>query len=98
MQATTTTHPAPRASFFSSEPMRLLIFAVVSISLWEVGSRLYNAPFVLPALSRILEEFLKNPWLVLANAWITAQEIVIGFVLGSLIALIAATVLLVLPP
>jgi ABC-type nitrate/sulfonate/bicarbonate transport system permease component len=97
MQANRTVTAAPRASFFSSEPMRWLIFAVVSISIWEIGSRLYNAPFLLPAPSRILEEFLKNPGLVLANAWITAQEIVIGFVLGSLIALIAAITLLVLP-
>ena len=92
--------PAPtlaRRDWGSSEWLRWLVFAAVSLSVWEVGARLYNAPFLLPTPSRILEEFVKTPGLVLANAWITAQEIVAGFVLGSLIALAAATALLVLP-
>jgi ABC-type nitrate/sulfonate/bicarbonate transport system permease component len=81
----------------TSEFSRWLVFSIISVSVWEFGSRLYNAPFLLPAPSRILEEFLKNPALVLANAFITTQEIVVGFVLGSLIALVAAIVLMALP-
>lgn len=89
--------PSAPSGLLSSEWSRWLLFAVVSISLWEIGARFYGAPFLLPTPSRILEEFLKTPALVLANAWITTQEILVGFVLGSLIALAAATVLIVLP-
>ena len=81
----------------SSELSKWLVFSIISLSVWEIGSRTYNAPFLLPAPSRILEEFLKSPSLVLSNAFITTQEIVVGFVLGSLIAMIAAIVLIALP-
>ena len=81
----------------SSELSKWLVFSIISVSVWEIGSRTYNAPFLLPAPSRILEEFLKSPSLVLSNAFITTQEIVVGFVLGSLIAMIAAIVLMALP-
>lgn len=86
-----------RPSIWKSEGVRWLIFAAVALSLWEVGARLYNTPFLLPAPSRIFEEFLKSPALALNHASLTAQEIVLGFLLGSLIAHVAALLLIVLP-
>ena len=90
-------YPIPSPSILRGEGLRWLIFAVVSISIWEIGARLYNTPFLLPTPSRILEEFLKTPALVLKNAWITSQEIVLGFVLGAIIAHLVALLLIVLP-
>ncbi|GEM87352.1 ABC transporter permease [Meiothermus granaticius] len=87
----------PTPALLQGEGMRWLVFAVVSLGVWELGARLYNAPFLLPTPSRILQEFLKTPNLVLQNAWVTAQEIVLGFVLGALIAHLAAVLLIVLP-
>jgi len=84
-------------SLAQSEGVRWLVFAVVALGLWEVGARLYNTPFLLPTPSRIFEEFAKAPNLVLANAWVTTQEIVLGFVLGAVIAHVTALLLLVLP-
>lgn len=89
--------PGPIPSLFQGEPVRWLVFAVISLTVWEIGARLYNSPFLLPTPSRILEEFLKTPALVLKNAWVTSQEIVLGFVLGALIAHLAAVLLIVLP-
>ncbi|MCX7600815.1 MAG: ABC transporter permease [Meiothermus sp.] len=86
-----------QATIWKSEGLRWLVFAGVTLGLWEVGARLYNMPFLLPAPSRILQEFLKSPGLVLSHASITAQEILLGFLLGALIAHLAAFLLIVLP-
>lgn len=89
--------PRNAPPLWKNEGVRWLVFAVVALALWEVGARLYNSPFLLPGPSRILEEFLKTPALVLGHAWITTQEIVLGFLLGALIAHLAALLLIVLP-
>lgn len=89
--------PSSARSFAQGEAGRWLVFALVSLGLWEIGARIYNTPFLLPTPSRIFSEFVKTPLLVLSNAWITTQEIVGGFLLGSLIAFAAALLLIVLP-
>ncbi len=83
--------------FGDSEALRWVGFAAIVLVLWEAAARLYDAPFLLPWPSRVLEEFLRAPAHTLLHAWITTQEIVIGFVLGSLIAMAAALLLLVVP-
>lgn len=97
MARTVQSPPSAARSLSQSEGVRWLVFAVVALGLWELGARLYNTPFLLPTPSRILEEFLKTPALVLGNAWITSQEIVLGFILGAIIAHLAALLLIVLP-
>lgn len=86
-----------RSSFTQTEVFRWLVFAVITLSIWEVGARLYDAPFLLPAPSRIFEELLKSPAVVWMNFRVTALEILLGFVLGSVIAHLAALLLLVAP-
>ncbi len=80
-----------------NEAVRWLVFAVVALGFWEIGARLYDTPFLLPTPSRIFQEFAKTPNLVLSNAWITTQEIVLGFILGAIIAHVAALLLILLP-
>ena len=88
---------ARQASLADNEVTRWLLFGIVFMAVWEVAAIAYDAPFLLPGPSRIFGEFARAPQLVLANAWITTQEIVLGFLLGSLLAMLAALVLLVVP-
>lgn len=86
-----------QASLADNEVTRWLLFGIVFMAVWEVAAIAYDAPFLLPGPSRIFGEFARAPQLVLANAWITTQEIVLGFLLGSVLAMLAALVLLVVP-
>ena len=61
------------------------MFGVVALAVWEVASRLYDQPYLLPAPSQIARELGENWELVLAYAWITTQEVVVGFTLGSVV-------------
>lgn len=73
------------------------IFGVLAIAAWEVASRLYDQPYLLPAPSAMLAEFRENWELVVSYATITTQEVTLGFVLGAGAALLGAMVFLSLP-
>ncbi len=96
-----TSRPASRAG----GPLRLpiadlrswTIFGLVMIAAWEIASNLYGQAYLLPAPSAIFREFREHADLVLAYAAITTQEVVVGFVLGSVMALLAAMVFVSLP-
>jgi ABC-type nitrate/sulfonate/bicarbonate transport system permease component len=85
----------PRAH--AGELRSWLVFGVVALAGWEVASWLYGQPYLLPAPSQIVRELGENWELVLGYAWITTQEVVIGFGLGSIAALLAAMLFLWLP-
>jgi ABC-type nitrate/sulfonate/bicarbonate transport system permease component len=87
--------PRPRAR--AGELRSWLVFGVVALTVWEVASRLYDQPYLLPAPSQIVRELGEHWELVLAYAWITTQEVVVGFTLGSVLALLAAMLFLWLP-
>src|SRR5262249_51651330 len=90
--------PAPRPRRPGSGELRSwVLFGVVALAVWEGASRLYAQPFLLPAPSQIAVELGENWDLVLAYAWITTQEVVVGFTLGSVAALLAAMLFLWLP-
>jgi ABC-type nitrate/sulfonate/bicarbonate transport system permease component len=73
------------------------VFAAVALLAWEAGAWLYGQPYLLPAPSQIAREFGAYWRLVLDYAWITTREVVIGFGLGSVAALLGAMLLLWLP-
>src|SRR5262249_42787739 len=74
-----------------------ILFGGIAVAAWEVASRLYAQPFLLPAPSQIAGE-LREDWdLGLAYAWITTQEGGVGVTLGSVAALLAAMLFLWLP-
>ncbi len=81
----------------SSELLRWLVFITFTLGVWEIGARLYGSPFLLPPPSSIFAELGKAPRVFLGNFWVTTQEILVGFTLGSLIAMLAATALLGVP-
>lgn len=73
------------------------VFALFAIAAWEIASRLYAQPYLLPAPSQILAALREDWSLVLYYAWITTQETVLGFALGSAAALLAAMLFVWLP-
>jgi len=73
------------------------IFGICAIAAWEIASRLYDQPYLLPAPSAMVREFGENWTLVLSYAFITTKEVTLGFVLGSVAALLGAMLFLSLP-
>lgn len=73
------------------------LFGAIALLAWEVGSRLYAQPYLLPAPSQIARELAGNWRLVLEYAWITTKEVVVGFALGAVAALLGAVLFLWLP-
>ncbi len=73
------------------------IFGIFVIAVWEAGSRLYAQPYLLPAPSAIARELRDNWQLVLTYTSITTQEVVLGFLLGSMAALLGAMAFVWLP-
>jgi NitT/TauT family transport system permease protein len=73
------------------------VFGTVAIVTWEAGARLYDQPYLLPAPSQMLGELLANWEVVVDYALITTQEVVIGFILGAVAALLGAVLFLWLP-
>jgi ABC-type nitrate/sulfonate/bicarbonate transport system permease component len=74
-----------------------LVFGAIALAAWEIASRLYAQPYLLPAPSQIARELTEHWDLVLDYAWITTKEVVLGFVLGAVLALLAAMLFLWLP-
>jgi ABC-type nitrate/sulfonate/bicarbonate transport system permease component len=97
-----TARPVVRAA----RPLRLptaelrawTLFGAVMVVIWEIASRLYGQPYLLPAPSSMARELRDNWALVLSYASITSQEVVLGFLLGSGAALLGAMLFLWLPP
>jgi NitT/TauT family transport system permease protein len=73
------------------EVVTALVTIVVCIALWEALVRLLNVPeFLVPAPSGIWQEFASRPDVYATNTWITLYETVIGFVLATLLGIVAA--------
>lgn len=91
--------PRPSAArlLVAGELRGWLVFGVLALVAWEGGARLYDQPYLLPAPSQMAGELLDNWELVVAYAWITTQEVTIGFVLGAVAALLGAVLFLWLP-
>ncbi len=72
-------------------------FSLTVVAAWEVISRLYDQPYLLPAPSQIVRALLADSSVVLYYARVTMQETVLGFILGSAGALLAAMLFVWLP-
>jgi NitT/TauT family transport system permease protein len=74
-------------------------FIIVVFVLWEAGTRLFNIPvFLLPAPSAVIASMHANMGLLLANAWVTTVEIVLGFVLSIVVGIPLALMIFLWPP
>lgn len=64
-----------------------------ALLLWEIGVRLFNSPvYVLPAPSKVLFDLFRNWHILLPASYVTAQPMVIGF----LVAVVAGVLLALL--
>jgi hypothetical protein len=73
------------------------IFAAVMLTLWEIGARLYAQPYLVPAPTAIFRELRDNTGLVMSYAGITTTEVILGFAIGSALALLGAMAFVWLP-
>ncbi|HEU4798616.1 MAG TPA: ABC transporter permease, partial [bacterium] len=73
------------------------IFGGVLVVVWEIASRLYAQPYLLPAPSQIAAALAEDSSVVLYYARVTMQETVLGFVLGAVAALFSAALFIWLP-
>jgi NitT/TauT family transport system permease protein len=81
-----------RAALKGLVPSILLFLAVVVI--WEAVARLFKLPeFVLPAPSSILKVLVARQGALSVAAWVTAKEVLYGFVLSSIIGALVAMVI-----
>jgi NitT/TauT family transport system permease protein len=81
-----------RAALKGLVPSILLFLAVVVI--WEAVARIFKLPeFVLPAPSSILKVLVARQGALSVAAWVTAKEVLYGFVLSSIIGALVAMVI-----
>ena len=73
------------------------VFGGVLVAAWEIVSRLYAQPYLLPAPSQIAMALAEDSSVVLYYARVTMQETVLGFVLGAVTALVSAALFIWLP-
>ena len=85
--------PKPRTGFggvgawITRQGPVLAIFAAIFV-LWELGTRLFHVPdFILPSPSMIIDKIIVTWQLLLVNAFVTAQEIVLGFGLSIVLGI-----------
>jgi NitT/TauT family transport system permease protein len=65
----------------------LAIFVAI-FALWELGTWLFHVPdFILPSPSLIIDKIMATWRLLLLNAFVTAQEIVLGFGLSIVLGI-----------
>ena len=63
------------------------------LAIWQVGVRVFSIePFVLPAPTEIFRHLASDPRYYIRNARVTLWEASLGFGLGLVLALMAATV------
>ncbi len=77
-----------------------LIVVIALLGLWELAARwdliadaLQIKPFLIPAPSDIAEALVDDRALLGADAWVTAQEVVLGFAIAAILGFVFAVVM-----
>ena len=71
--------------------MPAVVLGIGSLILWEAITRVFNLPmFVLPAPSAIAQMLVARQSMLLPATWVTAQEILYGFLLSTLVGVVIA--------
>jgi ABC-type nitrate/sulfonate/bicarbonate transport system permease component len=61
------------------------------IAAWELGVRAFGVPFyILPSPSRIAGLLVSDQWLLLAQAAVTLEEVLLGFVIAFAVGIVLA--------
>ena len=63
--------------------MRLLISSAVILGLWQMVVVIFEMPsFILPAPAEVFLKLIERYDVLLKHTWVTAQEILLGLLLG----------------
>jgi len=77
---------SPIARF--SAPLQAISSFVILFAAWEIGVRLFSMPtYILPAPSVVVTALMAKLPRVLDGAWITGQEIVVGYICAILVSI-----------
>ncbi|WP_425413890.1 ABC transporter permease [Psychromonas hadalis] len=79
--------------------LRLIISATVIISLWQAIVVIFEMPsFILPSPFSVFDKLIERAPVLLKHSWVTAQEIVLGLLLGLTMGLLFALQMLLFKP
>ena len=69
-----------------------LALAILGILVWEVAVRVMEVPdWLLPPVSQILAEWWEEKGWLLSQGWVTAQEIIVGFIITGIFGVTLST-------
>lgn len=79
--------------------MRLLISSAVILGLWQMVVVIFEMPsFILPAPAEVFIKLIERYDVLLKHTWVTAQEILLGLLLGLSMGLFFALQMLMFEP
>ncbi len=79
--------------------MKVALTLIVLIVLWEVACRIFQVPsYLVPAPSAIGSRLYEKRDLYLGHTWVTVYETLAGFALAVVIGVLAAALIVVIPP
>ena len=83
-----------------SQPLiRMLVSALVIIGLWQAVVVIFEMPsFILPSPFDVIDRLVHRHQVLLKHSWVTAQEIVLGLLLGLSMGLLFALQMLMFKP
>jgi len=83
-----------------SQPLiRMLVSALVIIGLWQAVVVIFEMPsFILPSPFDVIDRLVNRHQVLLKHSWVTAQEIVLGLLLGLSMGLLFALQMLMFKP
>lgn len=78
----------------ASKLLYTLIVCVFLLGLWQISIWFFKPPkYLFPAPEAVLDAFLSNPDYLISNMFITMQEMVLGFLIGSFAGIVIALLL-----
>ncbi len=85
---------AGRVRHAISSILPAIILSIVVLAIWEAISRIFKLPqFVLPAPSSIAGMLVKRQAALSQAAWVTAEEILYGFLLSTAVGMLIAVLI-----
>ncbi|PKF61005.1 ABC transporter permease [Psychromonas sp. psych-6C06] len=83
----------------SKSLIRIMISALIILSLWQLIVMLFSLPsFILPSPVDVFSKLFERSDVLLAHAWVTTQEIILGLLLGLSMGLLFALQMLLFDP
>ncbi|MCD9551512.1 ABC transporter permease subunit [Photobacterium carnosum] len=96
---TTSSHQQRHPQRELATPIRFLISISVLLGLWQLTVMVFHLPsFILPPPLDVAHRLITRYDVLLSNTWVTAQEIILGLILGLSLGLFFALQMLLFKP